>query len=260
MRNVVVRQKTSRCLRPFYSVASAKLEVFWSEFNQGVFMRNDSLQQFVRIRKELNDERGRLEMRLRQINEALGEMPLPSLSPIQGATGQSTGARGQVRRGRRAAGGGQSLKDHVLAVLQEGAKTKEEVLAAVQKRGYRFSTSNPLNSLGVILYGKNPKFNRADGRFSLTGGASSSSAPAKAGRGGKRTMSPAARARIAAAQRARWAKQKGGKTEAPKAASNGASTASKKPKRTMSAAGRKAIADAARKRWAAAKAAGKKTL
>jgi hypothetical protein len=179
-------------------------------------MRNDSLRQFVRLRQELTQERGRLVTRLRQINEALGEMPLPSLSPIQGATGQSTGARG--RMGRRGSGGGQSLKDHVLGVLQSGPMTKEEVLAAVQKAGYKFSTNNPLNSLGVILYGKNPKFNRVDGKFSITGGAKaqgagsgSSPAPAVTRRGGKRKISPEARARIAAAQKARWAKQKSGK-------------------------------------------------
>src|SRR5688572_14455691 len=175
-------------------------------------MRNDSLKQFVKLRQDLSQERGRLEERLRQISEALGEMPLPSLSPIQGATGQSNGVRG--RQGRGGSRSGQSLREHVLAVLQQGAMTKEEILAAVQGAGYKFSTNDPLNSLGVILYGKNPKFNRADGKFSLTGGASSSAAPPKAGRGGKRTMSPAARARIAAAQKARWAKQKGGKSEA----------------------------------------------
>ena len=127
-------------------------------------MRNDSLQQFIKLRRELTEEGGRLEMRLRQINEALGEMPLPSLSPIQGAIGQSTGAFDRARRGRPS-GAGQSLRDHVLAVLQNGPMTKEEVLAAVQKRGYKFSTNNPMNSLGVILYGKNPKFNRIDGKF-----------------------------------------------------------------------------------------------
>ena len=177
-------------------------------------MRNDSLKLFVRLRRELTEERGSLEARLRQINEALGEMPLPSLSPIQGATGQSTGAKG--RRGRKGSGGGQSLRDHVIAVLQGGAMSKEEVLTAVQKGGYKFSTNNPLNSLGVILYGKNPKFNRADGKFSLVGGTSKGqSTPAISANGskarGKRKMSPEARARIAAAQKARWAKQKAGK-------------------------------------------------
>jgi hypothetical protein len=70
-------------------------------------------------------------------------------------------------------------------------------------------------------------------------------------------MSAEGRARIAAAQRVRWAKLKGGNAPARKSASN--STAGK-PKRKMSAAARKAIAQAARRRWAAAKAAGKSRL
>jgi hypothetical protein len=213
-------------------------------------MRNDSLQQFVKLRQQLTQERGQLEARLRQISEALGEMPLPSASAMQGATASAPAQ--PARRGRRAAAGGQSLREHVIEVLQGG----QEVLDAVQKRGYKFSTSNPLNSLGVILYGKNPKLNRVDGRFSLAGGAGLSSTRGS-GRGGKRTISAEARERIAAAQRARWAKQNGGKSQAPKSASHGSA---EKPKRKMSAAGRKAIADAARKRWAAAKASGKSKL
>jgi hypothetical protein len=58
-------------------------------------------------------------------------------------------------------------------------------------------------------------------------------------RGGRRTMSAAARARIAAAQRARWAKVKG-------TTQNGAS----RPKRKMSAAGRARIVAATKARWA----------
>ena len=60
---------------------------------------------------------------------------------------------------------------------------------------------------------------------------------------GKRTMSPAARARIAAAQRARWAKIKGKKADKPVVR-----------KWKMSAAGRAAIAAAAKARWAKYKA------
>jgi hypothetical protein len=52
----------------------------------------------------------------------------------------------------------------------------------------------------------------------------------------RRTISKAGRARIAAAQKARWAAQK--KQQAPK-------------KRKMSAAGLKAIREATKKRWAA---------
>jgi hypothetical protein len=60
-------------------------------------------------------------------------------------------------------------------------------------------------------------------------------------------MSAAARAKIAAAQRARWARQKG-------------ESANGKPRRSMSAAARAKIAAAARARWAKAKAANRKTL
>ena len=70
----------------------------------------------------------------------------------------------------------------------------------------------------------------------------------------KRSMSPAARARIAAAQRKRWAAMRGTSTTKQAAA---------KPspgKRQMSPAARKKIAEAARRRWAAAKRAGKNRL
>jgi len=62
------------------------------------------------------------------------------------------------------------------------------------------------------------------------------------GRVGRRRMSKAARAKIAAAQRARWAKSRG--TKAP-AAKRG------KRKRRLTAAGRKKLSDMMRARWAA---------
>ena len=71
---------------------------------------------------------------------------------------------------------------------------------------------------------------------------------------GRKTMSPAARKAIGAAQKARWAKQKG---EAAPAAEE---KPARKGKRKMSAAGRAAIAAAARKRWAEAKKQGKNKL
>lgn len=71
------------------------------------------------------------------------------------------------------------------------------------------------------------------------------------GRPKKYGMSAAGRARIAAAQKARWAKFHSGKTSG-KTASKG--------KRTFSTAARAKIAAAARARWAKAKAAGKKAL
>jgi hypothetical protein len=63
------------------------------------------------------------------------------------------------------------------------------------------------------------------------------------------TLSTAARARIAAAQRARWAKVRAG---------NKGNVVTMPKKRTMSAAGRRRIAAAQRARWAKVKAAKKR--
>jgi hypothetical protein len=67
---------------------------------------------------------------------------------------------------------------------------------------------------------------------------------------GKRTMSASARARIGAAQKARWAKVNGKKAAKPAGGS----------RRKMSPAARAKIAAAAKARWAKAKAAGRKSL
>jgi hypothetical protein len=67
---------------------------------------------------------------------------------------------------------------------------------------------------------------------------------------GRRTMSASARARIAAAQKARWAKVKG----------NSAGKSNGSRRRRMSPAARAKIAAAAKARWAKAKAAGRKSL
>ena len=61
---------------------------------------------------------------------------------------------------------------------------------------------------------------------------------------GRRRMSAAARARIAAAQRKRWA-------ESRKQTGAASSTAPARAKRKLSAAGRKAIIEATKRRWAA---------
>ena len=173
---------------------------------------NNDIKRYLSLRDSLTQEKTKLETRLREINEALGgsapSRAIDSLAPSPAARPSG--------RGRRGARGSISLREAVLQATAKAPLTKEEILNRVKALGYRFSTNNPLNSLGVILYGKNPRFKNQDGRFSPTGGASSQTAeksqPAKSGpRKGRRQLSPEARERIAAAQRARWAKRKAGK-------------------------------------------------
>jgi hypothetical protein len=56
------------------------------------------------------------------------------------------------------------------AISQVTAKkplTIREIVEAVQKVDYTFSSSNPVNSVGAFLYGTGKKaFKRVDGRFS----------------------------------------------------------------------------------------------
>jgi hypothetical protein len=184
-------------------------------------MRNDNLKKYISLKEELTREKEALEKRLALINEALGE---PVTEPAAGAftspaPPQSSRAS-QPRRGRRPAGS-LSLKEAVLRATDSKPLTKQEILEEVQKMGYRFTTKDPMNSLGVILYGKNPRFRNENGRFSPLGnapGAPSSSNPGATSAsvrnnraGARRQMSPEAKARIAAAQRARWAKSRSSK-------------------------------------------------
>src|SRR6187455_2032040 len=70
--------------------------------------------------------------------------------------------------------------------------------------------------------------------------------------GKRRIISPAARRRIAQAQKARWAKYR---SKAPKA-----KISPKKRRRKVSAAARAKLSALAKRRWAAAKRAGKSSL
>lgn len=77
---------------------------------------------------------------------------------------------------------------------------------------------------------------------------------------GKRTMSPAARKRISAAMKLRWAQRKG-KSPTTKAAKKSAAPAKKAPARKpMSPAAKKKLSLLAKARWAAAKKSGARSL
>jgi hypothetical protein len=146
-----------------------------------------------------------------------------------------------------------SLPKAVVQVTSEHPMTKQEILEAVQKIGYRFHTKEPLKSLNPILYGDKPKFIRIDGKFS-----SANVLAPKAVEAGKakRKMSAAGKARIIAGTKARWAKfraEKAGKAKGTVVAR----TEAPKLKGQMSPAGRAAIVAAQKARWAKVKAAKK---
>jgi len=185
-------------------------------------MKLDNLKRYIDLRDSLVREKTALQERLAQLNAALAQDEASNQTPQSDSAAQGRPQRAVARRGRTPAGG-LSLREAVLRATSQRPMTKEEILEAVKALGYKFSTDNPLNSLGVILYGKRPRFKNDHGRFSSSersansgGGALPASKAGTAAGGGKksgarRQLSPEARERIAAAQRARWAKAKSAK-------------------------------------------------
>jgi hypothetical protein len=119
-------------------------------------MKSDALKQYVALRDSIFSEREELIARLREIDDALGAMGLRGRDSYYGPRTPSGRVRNEL-----------SLKEAVLKVIDGKSLTKHEILDAVLRMGYQFSTDDPLNSLGVILYGRNPKFKNEGGRFTL---------------------------------------------------------------------------------------------
>jgi hypothetical protein len=102
-------------------------------------MKLDSVKQFTALRASLQQEKTRLEARLREINQALGETVAPS------APSSASGVRGR-------AANAMSLRDAVAKVVQAKPINKYEILDAVGKIGYKFTARDPMNSLNTLLY------------------------------------------------------------------------------------------------------------
>jgi hypothetical protein len=113
------------------------------------------VQKLVSLHSNIIAERESLLAQLRKTDEALAAMGFNATMRHYGIHTPTGRVRNKL-----------SLKKTVLQVLAKKSLTKDEILDAVLRAGYTFSTDDPLNSLGVILYGKNPRFKKTNGRFS----------------------------------------------------------------------------------------------
>jgi hypothetical protein len=174
-------------------------------------MKRVELKQYAKLRQHLLSEKAELEARLTEINQVLGDETPALLEPVQPEVVRSP----VVRRGRRRGRGANaiSMREAVIQALARGPLTRKDLVPAVEALGFKFETQNPLNSIGSVLYGKNSPVKTKNGKVYLQAAArSTEAAPSAADTAPapkpKRTVSPEGKARIAAAQRARWAKQK----------------------------------------------------
>jgi len=102
-----------------------------------------SIEKFVTLRAELLKEKAALESRLARITAALSDQsikaPARTVLPAR-------------RLGRRRARNKMSLKEAVLQVTRAKPLARQEIIDAVRKIGYKFTTKDPLNSLNMVIY------------------------------------------------------------------------------------------------------------
>jgi hypothetical protein len=174
-------------------------------------MKLDALKQYAKLRQQLIEEKSQIENRLNEINEVLG-----AGTTLTHAGRTPAPSRPGPRRGRPPRGSTEmTLREAVVKALSNGPVARKDLVQAVEGVGYRFTTKNPLNSIGAVLYNKKSGVKRKGGKFYVEGGSHvgngvTAEQPTPA-RKKRRRLSAEGRARIIAAAKARWAKQKAGK-------------------------------------------------
>lgn len=135
------------------------------------------LKVYAALRSSLIAEKDKVEARLRDITDALGEVTTPSAteatftkrrghSPMTDAAKNVRSSGPNRRRGRSSSGG--SLKDAAIAALKGGKSiSRQDLLIAVVDGGYKFATKNPLNSLNAVVYSQKKIFKIKAGKVFL---------------------------------------------------------------------------------------------
>jgi hypothetical protein len=116
---------------------------------------DDKLKRYLASLQALSAEKAELEARLAKIEAALASAPAGHRE--RRSTGVAT--RGRARRN------GLSLREAVAQVTRNRPLPKAEILQAVRRIGYKFATSDPMNSLNAMLYAPANRFRNVNGRF-----------------------------------------------------------------------------------------------
>ena len=135
-------------------------------------MKQDITTRIVQLHASLIKEKASLEQRLADINKALGSIggsvnngaaesksSATVAAPKPGKPGKRGGARRRLDNPM-------PLKKAILQVTKARPLTKDEILAAVLKLGYKFTGPIPMNSINVHLYTKGQFKKHSGGRFS----------------------------------------------------------------------------------------------
>jgi hypothetical protein len=129
-------------------------------------MKSDKLKKFATLLEGLLKEKSALESRLSDINKALGVSSPAAPAPVK--TRAARVPRAAAVGGRKRASNSASLKETVVAVLKEKKSLgRKDLLQAVKDTGYKFTATDPLNSLSTLIYSNRKIFNAKSGIISL---------------------------------------------------------------------------------------------
>ena len=120
----------------------------------------DAVQQFTALRAALIRERDAIRQRLQQIDAALAGVGKTTAPAAPKKPGPRSG-------GRRRAGNTMNIREAITKVTAAKPLSVRDIVGAVQKTGYKFTSRNPVNSVGAYLYGAHGRkhFKRVDGKF-----------------------------------------------------------------------------------------------
>ncbi len=163
-------------------------------------MKITPLNEFVRLRESLFNEKAAIEARLLELNQILGfELPGSAPKPVSWNPDPT-----------QLGGKKLTMKQAICEALANGPLTRKELGIAVKAAGYVSKSKNLLSSMGIVLYGKDSPFKKMGKRFYLPINLNPAKAEPANGlrKAKKKPMSSEAKAKIAAGQKRRWALRK----------------------------------------------------
>jgi len=111
-----------------------------------------------KFRDKLQKEKAKLESRLAEIKEALGEAMSKVIDPGI--------PRKRVKRGKKRVKNEMSLREAVLKVTAAKPLNRKEIVEQLDIIGYRFNTKNPVGSLNMMLHTHKAEFVNKDKKIS----------------------------------------------------------------------------------------------
>jgi len=122
------------------------------------------LKEFTQLRASLLKRQVEVQDELASINAALGTLAAATATVAPVAAPAAPAERSARPGPRQRTAKDMSLAEAVLTVTKGGPLAKQEILDAVLKLGYKFSTKDPMNSLSTTLY-SHKKIKNFGGKF-----------------------------------------------------------------------------------------------